>query len=184
MEHAWSRITAILLSAVIFCVIPLVIHMQRQENVVRLGIMTHTVQFVDAVRNSGRMTKGMYRQYENQVRGLCQGLHIAMLHTKTCLYADDADIKLTEKVCTEAEIIQSLYDDSEYIFQRGDFFRIEVLRSERGTMEQILGLNAGQDDALDVYVFYGGSIRYETGALVYRDGVGTSCLKCDIWLEV
>ena len=175
---------AILLSAVVFCVIPLVIHMQRQENVVRLGIMTHTVQFVDAVRNSGKMTKGMYRQYENQVRGLCQGVYIAMVHTKSCLYAEGTDIKLTEKVYTEADIVQSLYDNSEYVFQKGDFFRIEVLRSERETMEQILGLNAGQDSAPDVYVFYGGSIRYETGALVYRDGAGTSGLKCNIWSEV
>lgn len=184
MEHAWSRIVAILLAAVIFCVIPFMIHVQRQENVIQLGVMTYTVQFVDAVRNSGLMTKGMYQQYENQVRSLSQGLYITMVHTKNCLKMDGTSISRSEEICTEADILEILYETSQYEFQKGDFFRIQITKDSRSDIGRIFGIGIEEEESEDVYVYYGGSIRYETGTMVHRGGIRNDCVMCDIWYEV
>lgn len=184
MEHAWSRIVAILLAAVVICVIPFMVHIQRQENVIQLGIMTYTVQFVDAVRNSGIMTKGMYQQYENQVRGLSQGLYITMVHTKICLQMDGGSVNRTEKICTESDILKILYETSQYEFQKGDFFRIQISKNNHDDVGRIFGIGIEENRSDDVYVYYGGSIRYETGAMVYRGVSWNDCVECGVWNEV
>lgn len=178
MEQALGRIASVLVAAVTFCVIPLIIHMQRQESMIQLSIMTYTVQFTDAVRNSGRMTKSMYQRYENQIRGLQQGLEISMVHTKKSLHMGESGVENTEKIYTESDMMTCLEETSEYLFQKGDFFRVEIRKTQQDLLDSVLqAVVPEQADTNDIYVYYGGTIRYEDGALVYN----SQCRNDSVW---
>ncbi len=162
MEHAFSRILAILTAAVMFFIVPVVINMQRQENLIQLSIMQDTVQLVDSVRNMGVLTEDMLKRYENQIRQMQSGLEIYMVHTTESLSIEEEHIEQVSVLRTESDIRDSLEHDGTYEFQKGDYFRVEVRKKISG-YSQLLYQTADSSSETNraVYAYYGGSIRYE-----------------------
>lgn len=161
MEHAFSRITAILTAVLMFFMVPLMIHIQRQESLVQLSVMQDTVQFVDSVRNMGRMTPRMYEEYQHKIRRMQDGLEVYMVHTVNSIHMGGEGVEQTLKIRTEADIIECLESRSEYLFQKGDYFRVEVRRKTPGLLERLYGAFSIEQVNPAAYVYYGGSIRYE-----------------------
>lgn len=144
MEQAFGRIAAVFVAAFMFCIVPLLIVIQQKEGMLQLAIMQETVQFVDSVRNTGILTEEMYESYQNQIRRLQGGLEVLMVHTKQSIHIGANGVERVQKLCTEKEITSYLSSREYYSFSKGDYLRVEVQKQ-----------NAG------VYVYYGGSIRYE-----------------------
>ena len=162
MEHAFSRIAAILTAVLLLFLVPLLINMQRQESMVQLAIMQDTVQFVDSVRNMGVVTKDMYNEYQNQIRRIQEGLDIYMEHTQQNLFVGEDKVRRTQVKYTEKDIVELLEEYSIYSFQKGDYLRVEV-RKRAGFLERFMGVLLGNSSTeQNTYVYYGGSIRYET----------------------
>lgn len=162
MEHAWSRVLAILTTAVMFFLVPVVINMQRQENLIQLSIMQDTVQFVDSVRNMGALTEDMLKQYENKIRRLQGGLEISMVHTTESLSINGEQIERISVLRTESDIQNSLASDGVYRFQKGDYFRVEVKKKVSGYWQMLYQTaDSSSDSQRTVYAYYGGSVRYE-----------------------
>lgn len=160
MEHAFSRIVAVFTAVVMFFLAPLMINIQRSENVTQLAVMQCTVEFVDMVRNTSVMTKEMYQQYENRVRKLKSGQEIQMVHTAYSLDAQNQGVQKKQIVKTEQEIVEKLENGEAYEFQMGDYFRVEVKNSSGGFHVFFGGDNPATING-STYVYYGGSIRYE-----------------------
>lgn len=161
MEHAFSRIVGIFTAVLMFFLIPLLINLQRQESMVQLSIMQDTVQFVDSVRNMGALTHSMYQEYQNQLRRAKAGLEIHMVHIVNSIHIGDHGIERIQKVRTEEEIQTVLDNEREYLFQKGDYFRVEVRRIESDLMERFQMFFYPEMPRTTTYVYYGGSIRYE-----------------------
>lgn len=161
MEHAFSRIMAVFTAVLMFFLVPLVISIQRQEHMIQLAIMQDTVQFVDSVCNMGAMTEHMYEDYQNQIRRLQNGLDVHMVHTVNSLHMGENGIEKIQKIRTESELKEILQGEAEYLFQKGDYFWVEVRRNSLGLLQRFyeaLGIRETSDAH---YVYYGGSIRYE-----------------------
>lgn len=162
MEQAFSRITAILTAAVMLFIVPVVINLQRQENLIQSSIMQFTVQFVDSVRNVGMITEEMLNRYRNQISTLQGGLKIHMVHTVESLYVENGSVEHTSVTRTETDISDSLETNGKYLLQQGDYFRVEVRKPVSGYLRIIYDgyqKTAGMEDT--VYAYYGGSVRYE-----------------------
>lgn len=160
MDHAFSKIVAILTTAVMFFLVPLYINLQRKETMIQLSIMTDTVEFVDSVRNMGYLSTDMYERFEKQIRTIQTGLEIMMVHTVNSLHMGEDGIEKLKKVRTEGEILEQLQAEDEYFLQKGDYFRVEVKRSDSNILEEVF-LVAVDENVRETYVYYGGSVRYE-----------------------
>lgn len=162
MEHAFSRVVAILMAAVTFAILPLVIHMERQESMIQLSVMSDTVQFVDSVRNMGVLTKEMYERYQSLISSRKAGLSIKLVHYRDCLQLQQGKIEHTEKYTVTEEILSCLEREESYQFEQGEFFRVEVIQKGKGWMEKVRGLWMSNEELYpECYVYYGGSIRFE-----------------------
>ena len=59
MENAFGRIVSIMVCVVLMFIIPFMYAEKRTEYVQQLYVTEKTVEFVDSVRNTGRITKDM-----------------------------------------------------------------------------------------------------------------------------
>lgn len=159
MEHAFSRMMAIFTAVTMFFFVPLVINLQRQENLVQLAVMQDTVEFVDSVRNMGVLTEDMYQRYENKIRQLQGGLEVYMVHTTNSLQMGEDSIEKISVIKTENEIVNGLDEEGIYKLQQGDYFRVEVKCKNTGMFQQ--RINTDTEVSNSTYVYYGGSVRYE-----------------------
>lgn len=160
MEQAFGKIVAILTTSAMLFLVPLFINLQRQENMIQLSIMTDTVEFVDSVRNMGYLSVEMYNRFQEQVRKIHSGVEIAMVHRVNSLHIGENGIETVTKIRTENDILTTLQIDREYLFQKGDYFRVEVKRLGKSLPEQLFLLSS-DEHMPDTYVYYGGSVRYE-----------------------
>lgn len=162
MENAFSRIIAIFTAMIMLFIVPMIINMQRQENLIQMSVMQDTVQFVDSVRNMGVLTKEMYERYENKIRRVQGGLEIYMVHTAESISIGSQEVERVETLKTENEIISLLESNGTYDLQMGDYFRVEIKKKAAG-YERIIygGAYPVDDNSTTVYAYYGGSVRYE-----------------------
>lgn len=162
MEHAFSKVVAILTATVLFFMLPLMIAMQRQEAMIQLYIWEEIVRMVDTVRNMGNLSYKQYEQYLSDVTAVLDGAEITMLHTTGTIHQAEDGLETIQKTVSEKEIIETLEQAGNYLFQKGDFFRVTVRKKFPGLAERFLHVfSVGDKWNPDVYVYYGGSIRYE-----------------------
>lgn len=161
MEHALSRILAVLTASVLFFLVPVVINLQRQENLLQMAVMEETVEFVDSVRNMGVLTESMMNRYETKIRQLQSGLEIQMVHTTSALVTNGDEIERKSVIRTEADVFRALKQDGKYNLQQKDYFRVEVKKKSQGYLSMFYGYSGEETANCAVYAYYGGSVRYE-----------------------
>lgn len=162
MQDSIGKITAIFLAAVLLFLVPLSLYFQRQDNLHQLYVMTETVYLTDAVRNTGRLTEGMYEEFKHKLESLGNIYEISLRHTRfTYRKPEEAYLEQPEHFYT-AEILSALYEEGEYRFLKDDFFRVEVIRKNHTPGERIFKNFTGavfEEGTVEAY--YGGSIKYE-----------------------
>lgn len=162
MEQAFGRIVAVFTAVIMLFIAPLVINLQRQENLIHLAVMQHTVEFVDSVRNMGVLTEDMLFRYESQIRQLKGGLEIFMTHTQENIQEKNGQVEVVQVLNTECEIREALDTSGSYELQMGDYFRVEVKKPQSGFDGFLYGWSwEDNEKSKAVYAYYGGSIRYE-----------------------
>lgn len=135
---------------------------ELKERMQQEADMQDTVQFVDSVRNTGVLTDAMFERYQNQIRRRQSGLEVYMVHTTDSMHLGETGIEQTAVIRTEDEIQESLTDSGEYRFKKGDYFRVEVKKKISDYQTVLYGNPVnGIESARTVYVYYGGSVRYE-----------------------
>ena len=162
MGHAWGKIVAILVAAAMFCVIPLLINLQRQENMIQLSVMDATVEFVDTARNLGMISCDEYNKYQKKISKFKEGLEIALVYTTKSMVWENGGIRVVENCYTEQEIKKRLNEERVCYLKKGDYLRAEVRITQKSLLDRIYGhLGIVMGNTTNTYVFYGGSVRYE-----------------------
>lgn len=161
MTESFERIINMLLAVVLLFLIPLLFFLQREDSLKRIYILTETSYFVDAVRNTGHLTSGMYKEYVEKLAGLGDIYEVELRQTKFS-YRKPEEVYLfqEEHIYTE-EIIKALEEEGEYLFEQEDFFRVQVIRKSKTLGERFFqSLTGAGDTDIQVEAFYGGSVKY------------------------
>lgn len=141
MENAFGRVASVLALAIAVFIAPLYMSFQKADYMRSIMVTVKTTELVDAVRNTGQLTRDMYDNYSRSLSGLGLVCDIQMEHKRCGLYGND-NVWIST---TGEEIREKLYSEEKYDFMAGDYFKIIVYDSSKKT----------------VISYYGGSVRNE-----------------------
>lgn len=146
MENAFGSIISIMLCVVIMFFIPFKYAEKRTEYMQQLYVTEKTVEFVDSVRNTGKITKDMLELYKRQIDGIQGRLQIKMTHV---VHGVSGAIQ-TDTEYDMNDIEHVVYDNNQdYGFRKEQYFKVLVTKTDKY-----------QNTA--VVCTYGGYIRNET----------------------
>jgi len=162
LEDAYSRVMAILLASVLMFLLPMLYISERQETMAQSWVLTETACLVDAVRNTGVLTEGMFREYEKRLAGLEQLYEIQVTHVAYGLYESEGEIETRQERHYTEEIKEALMEQGEYCFAMDDFLKIEVSDRNGSFGERLLNSFMAEDlETEKIIAYYGGTIKYE-----------------------
>ena len=146
MENAFGRIVSIMVCVVLMFIIPFMYAEKRTEYVQQMYVTEKTVEFVDSVRNTGRITKDMLELYKRQIDGLSGRRQIKMTHVIHGVSGKEQ----TDTEYDISDIEREIYENNrDYGFRKDEYFKVLVLKS-------------GKYGSADAVCTYGGYIRNET----------------------
>ena len=146
MENAFGRIVSIMVCVVLMFIIPFMYAEKRTEYVQQLYVTEKTVEFVDSVRNTGRITKDMLELYKRQIDGLSGRRLIKMTHVIHGVSGKEQ----TDAEYDISDIEREIYENNrDYGFRKDEYFKVLVLKN-------------GKYGGVDAVCTYGGYIRNET----------------------
>lgn len=181
MPNVLSKITAALLAVVLLFVVPAVHAAQRDEDIGILSAYNTVVQFVDAVRNKGYLSSGMYSDFTQQLEQFGMVYDIEMEHQHKVYhpeYTDAADARSFQNQYSihystyyTEDIVQTLYpdvvdtgvqeDNPKYELEIGDYFNVKVIRKSTSIYEIINSFIIGSSNHEPKFLQYGGMILNE-----------------------
>lgn len=176
-----GKIVAIIV-AVISCIIaPLLFFTQQNDNVVQTVVYSRTVDFVEDIREQGKLTQEMYNMFirDLDATGMLYDIKIEHEHkTVVPVFNEDGSVKGTKDITEmtyEDDILKQVFTDVEhtsgdsiimeagvYEFTKGDTITVTVISRENTTSAKIYGSllnNSGISEK--IYATYGGVIRDE-----------------------
>ena len=82
MDRAFWKVLAFLLCAVLMFLLPLMTILDRQDDIAYNIVLTECNRFVDACRDTGYITPGMYSEFTNRIRSTGNTYSIKLSHIK------------------------------------------------------------------------------------------------------
>lgn len=163
MGDSLSIVFTIILAAVIMFFFPMLDSWERQDDLSYMAVYTATVDFVDAVRNTGVLTKDMYNSYITQIYGTGNSFDVTLEHRQYKVVPDDDNKSQVIYLNNYTKTIEKeLFDpaDGRYIFNKGDYFYVSIKNTNKtqSTMmkQTIYGTTI---DSFTIGVPYGGQIK-------------------------
>lgn len=135
MEDAFGKVFAILLGVVLTFALPLQYTHFRMNTLEELFVLEKTVEFVDSVRNTGKISKNTYEIYHRQIENLSNRYKIKM---SQILY-EAHNGELIKGKLDECDIENVIYGDgADYLIGKGEYFKIQVERVKNNRKNEII----------------------------------------------
>lgn len=167
-----GRICEIIVTIILLFFVPLAYSGTKNDLIVQTYVMTETSYFVEAVRNSGCLTKNMYDLFLKKLDETGHIYDIEFTHYEENISYDlQTDSNLDEIVQLSQhlygtytqDVLEELYETGRYMMKQGNYFMIKVVNKDKtyGTKMQEWFLQRSLPNA-QISVVYGGVIRNET----------------------
>lgn len=175
MVNSFGKIITVGFAVIVFCLFPIYNMTQDHDSVVQQIVYSDVVEFVDEVREQGKITQDAYVAFTSKLdaTGLLYDIEIKHAHDTVVPSFDTSgavsdvvegtDIWYTEQIL-DALFTEHRDDGTEgvYLMSKGDRFSVTV-KNREATMNQRLKsslFGVSQGDAA-IYAVYGGVIRDE-----------------------
>ena len=169
MGDSLSTVFTIILAVLVMFFFPMLDSWERQDDLSYMAVYTATVDFVDAVRNTGVITKDMYDSFVTQLYGTANTYDITLEHREYKIVPDErpgAPAGATEIVYLNhysSEIENSLYSaakSNKYVFNKGDYFYVSVKNTNKTQATMLKQTTYGTlIETFKIGVPYGGQIK-------------------------
>ena len=168
MGDSLSTVFMILMAGILMFFFPMLDSWERQDDLSYMAVYTATVDLVDAVRNTGVLTKEMYDSYVTQIYGTCNTYDITLEHRAYKVVPDGAGgsevIYLNHY---SSEIESKLYSGDattgegyRYPFNKGDYFYVSVKNTNKTQATMLKQTTYGTlIETFTIGVPYGGQVK-------------------------
>lgn len=165
MGDSLSVIFATIVAAIIMFLFPMLDTWERQDDLSYIAAYTAVIDTVDAVRNTGRLTQGMYDSLVSTVNATGNRFKIQLEHREAIAIPGTAPdtYELVYLNHYTNEILNTLNVSGEYTtFDEGDYFYISVKNTNK-TQATVLkeSLYGARLETFKIGVPYGGQIKNE-----------------------
>lgn len=156
MNDIFGRVCTFFVAAAILFGMPLIYMSERAKTAEQLFLLTETTHFVDSVCNTGFVNGEMLRGLYASLSAKSAVYEISLLHEQPeYVYDEEREVYVRcETFYDEETIWEQIAQDKDYLFSRGDFFRISVCKKAGFALP-------GPFCDRTVSVQYGGTIKYE-----------------------
>jgi len=182
MDGAFWKVLAFLLCAVLMFLFPLMTVLDRQDDIAYNIVLTECNRFVDACRDTGYITPGMYSEFEDRINSTGNTYTIKLSHIKrsvTPVYKQingnlsfTGEYEVTHVNYGEQDILGVLYPDNttlpvhdksrRYDMSMGDLLFVEVQNKGKTMATAIRDMILFRDtDYPAIFVRAGGMVRNE-----------------------
>ena len=163
MGDSVSMVFTIILAVIVMFLFPLMDTWERQDDLSYMAVYTATVDFVDAVRNTGVLTKSMYESYLSQIGGTANTYDVTLEHREYLVVPSGDSTEVIYLNHYFSEIEDKLYDATErysYPFTKGDYFYVSVKNTNKtqATMMEQTAFGT-RVETFKIGVPYGGQIK-------------------------
>lgn len=169
MEDSLIVIFSMILAVILMFVFPIMDTWERQDDISYMSVYATVVEFVDSVRNLGRITPDMYEQFIQGLNATGNRFEITLEHRKR-LYGEDSSgqpISAYKNVYTST--IEGILNDTStpgnitdnyYNLAAGDYFYVSVKNTNKTQSTLIKEvLYASMQETFKIGVPYGGMVR-------------------------
>lgn len=165
MGDSLSVIFATIVAAIIMFLFPMLDTWERQDDLSYIAAYTAVIDTVDAVRNTGRLTQGMYDSLVSTVNATGNRFKIQLEHREAIAIPGTTPdtYELVYLNHYTNEILNTLNVSGEYTtFDEGDYFYISVKNTNK-TQATVLkeSLYGARLETFKIGVPYGGQIKNE-----------------------
>ena len=156
MNDIFGRVCTFFVAAAIMFGMPLIYMNERAKTAEQLYLLTEATHFVDSVCNTGFVSREMLRGLYASLSVKHAVYEISLLHEQPeYVYDEERGMYARcETFYDEDTIWEQVETGADYLFARGDFFRITLRRQTGFTLFAAL-----PDQTVSVQ--YGGTIKYE-----------------------
>jgi hypothetical protein len=147
MDDILISIFAIVLSVILMFIFPLMTMSDRTDDISQLTVDIATIEFVDEVRTSGKITESEYSKFTSNLASTGNTYNIDLEisikdenpgRIMTTASSDGSDIgeNLYYSVYT-SQIEQTINNNGEYILKEGDIFSVSVKNTNQTISQQL-----------------------------------------------
>ncbi len=174
MGDSLSIVFTIILAVLIMFLFPMMDTFERQDDLSYMAVYTATVDFVDAVRNTGTLTMDMYNSFLTQIQSTGNLFDVTLEHREYKVVPagnGNSEVVYLYHYTTEIENTLNSKDEKDddgnvikkgglYTFNKGDYFYVSIKnrnKTQATLMEE--AIYATQIDSFKIGVPYGGQIK-------------------------
>lgn len=161
MGDIFGRIVGILIGVSLLFLLPILYFAERQEMVEQLYLITETADFVDTVRTTGRLTEENYELFLARLSDLPNRYEVKMTGRHKRIELTGGELLLHNEEFYENQIVEVLKEEGAYVFSRGDFFKVEIVKLSGGVLEIFRKSLIPINENGVVSAYYGGMIGYD-----------------------
>lgn len=165
MGDSISMVFTIIIAVIVMFLFPLMDTWERQDDLSYMAVYTATVDFVDAVRNTGVLTKDMYESYLAQLGGTSNTYDVTLEHREYLVVPSGGSTEVVYLNHYFSEIENKLYstdpsDRNSYPFTKGDYFYVSVKNTNKTQATMMEQTTFGtRVETFKIGVPYGGQIK-------------------------
>ena len=155
MEDSLIVIFSMLLAVILMFVFPIMDTWERQDDISYMAVYADVAEFVDSVRNTGKITPNMYNQFLQRINATGNRYEVTLEHRKR-VYSVNAYKNVYTKTITD--ILDSGNDYTD--MKAGDYFYVSVKNTNKTQSTLIKEvLYASEQETFKIGVPYGGMVR-------------------------
>ncbi len=171
MGESLTTIIAIFLAAILMFVFPLMSISERNDDIAQLGVQTATVEFVDKIRTTGKITEDNYNSFIQTLAATGNSYDVDM----EVKVLDENPGKKTTWAVTDkigeniyysvynSQIESALFDDNggnKYVLKEGDIVSVDVKNTNKTISEMLRNFfyTISGSDTYQVYVQHTGIV--------------------------
>lgn len=164
MEDSLIIVFSMLLAVILMFVFPIMDTWERQDDISYMAVYADVVEFVDSVRNTGRVTENMYNKFLQNINATGNRYEVTLEHRKRLYLYDNAtnSYKTAYKNVYTSSIESKLFgSEKEYSdLKAGDYFYVSVKNTNKTQSTLIKEvLYASTQETFKIGVPYGGMVR-------------------------
>lgn len=164
MGDSLSTVFMIIMAGILMFFFPMLDTWERQDDLSYMAVYTATVDFVDAVRNTGVLTKEMYDSFITQIYGTCNTYDVTLERREYKVIPDGAGgsevIYLNHYSSEIEDKLYSATAGNRYTFNKGDYFYVSVKNTNKTQATMLKQTTYGTlIETFTIGVPYGGQVK-------------------------
>lgn len=161
MGDSLSTVFTIMIAVIVMFLFPMMDSWERQDDLSYMAVYTATVDFIDAVRNTGTLTKDMYESYLTELHGTANTFDITLEHREYMVVPSGSASEVVYLNHYSSEIEKELYSgNNKYLFDKGDYIYVSVKNTNKTQATSLKQSVYGTViETFKIGVPYGGQIK-------------------------